>query len=98
MPYARGTPPEFSGTNLAATRGHVTLDLRAKGPTPISRQSARTGHIREATRTPRARSRGPRSRSPSSSGRDDYVLGLRHVAPGGRGGLLGDAPALASVH
>ena len=30
--------------------------------------------------------------------RDDDVLDLRHVAPGGRGGLLRGAPALASVH
>src|SRR3954454_5838115 len=39
-----------------------------------------------------------RSRSPGSSGRNDNLLHLRHVAPGGSGGLLRGAPALASVH
>jgi delta 1-pyrroline-5-carboxylate dehydrogenase len=33
-----------------------------------------------------------------SSTRDDDVLDLRHVAPGGRGGLLRRGPALARVH
>ena len=33
-----------------------------------------------------------------SGGRHEDVLDIRHVAPGGRGGLLRGAPALASVH
>src|SRR6187397_1492893 len=33
-----------------------------------------------------------------SSGGNDDVLDLRHVAPGGRGGLVRGAPRLAGVH
>ena len=45
-----------------------------------------------------ARRRQAGLRLPGLSGRDDNVLNVRHIAPGGCGSLLGGAPALPSVH